>query len=244
VRHVTLNKPVALSRDMASNFWGRLRELQWLLPLSVQKRLLRTVAVQYNPYSEWNYRDASIFIHVPRSAGTSIAFAIGAPKPHIPVSRYAAFDASLYNQFFKFAFVRNPWDRLLSSYSHICAAENDPEWKTHTAVLSRFKDFESFVLALEDPKLRRRILGFTHFRPQVDWLTLPRSKQIAVDFVGRFENLDLDYVIVADRLGISSPLPNVNASKHVPYRDAYSRRMRDIVAEMYSDDVNLLGYRF
>ena len=233
----------ALRRDLAGWFRDHLRELQWLLPLSVQA-MLRTIAPGYNPYSDWNERYRAIFIHVPRTAGSSVALALGAPKPHIPISRFRVFEPQHCHEFFKFAFVRNPWDRLLSSFAHIRTAAYDPEWHTSHTALDGFGDFESFVLALENPKFRRRILALTHFRPQTDWITLARSNEIAVDFVGRFENLDEDYAIVADRLGISEPTPKVNASDHVPYREAYSRKMRDIVADVYDNSVALFGYQF
>lgn len=183
------------SRDGShANIRHSLRELQWILPLSIQKALFRAVARGYNPYTDWNKRFQAIFIHVPRTAGTSIASATKASKPHIPISRFIAFEPKLHNRLFKFAFVRNPWDRLLSSFSHMRAkAANDPEWLATHATLAQFPDFESFVMALEHQGFRRRILSFIHFRRQIDWLTLPYSKKIEVDFVGRFETLVEDY---------------------------------------------------
>ena len=244
MQHVTLNNPATLDQGMFSNFRRRFRELQWLLPLGIQRTILRTVARRYNPYRDWNYSHRAIFIHVPRTAGTSIAFASGAPKPHIPVSRFAAFDPSLYNKLFKFAFVRNPWDRLLSSFAHIRTAAYDSEWRTHNSVLTRFKDFESFVLALEDPKFRRRLLGFVHFRPQLDWITLPRSTEICVDFLGRFENLEENYGTVARCLNFDKELPHLNESGHRSYSDCYSSKMRQIVEDTYGLDIRALGYQF
>lgn len=244
MRQITLNNSIILHQDMVSNFRRQLRELQWLLPLEIQRTLFRTVARRYDPYSDWNDRYRAIFIHVPRSGGTSIAFAIGAPKPHIPISRYAAFDPTLQNQLFKFCVVRNPWDRLLSAFTHLRGATNQPVWRVPHEFVSHFPDFESFVLELERPKPRRKLLRFIHFRPQVDWLTLPRSNEIALDFVGRYETLAEDYAAIAKHLRINAALPNVNASQHPFYRDSYSKRMRDIATDLYGRDIETLRYQF
>ena len=87
-------------------------------------------------------------------------------------------------------------------------------------------------------------MAYSHFRPQLDWLTLPRSTKAYVDFVGRFETLAEDFSIVAKRLGLREPLPTGNASEHQPYRDAYSKRMRAIVADLYAADIDAFDYSF
>lgn len=233
----------------ASGFRQRARELQWALPLQLQSVLLRVVGGRYNPYSEWNRRHRAIFVHVPRTGGTSISFALGAPKRHVPVSRYAAFDWAAFNDYFKFALVRNPWDRLLSAFSTLRGEpDKTSRWiqgqlwaRTH---LSTYRDFESFVLTLEHARVRSRIMGYFHFRPQLDWLTLPYSTAMAVDFVGHFERLPEDFAVIARELGSDAELPVTNDSEHTPYRDAYSRRMRDIVDDLYAADIKQLGYTF
>jgi hypothetical protein len=225
-----------------------LRELQWQLPLRLQSVLLRIVGGRYDPYADWHRCHRAIFVHVPRTAGTSTAMALGAPKPHVPISRYAAFDRAAFAQYYKFAFVRNPWDRLLSAFSDLCAAANRPAWPEgmfwSRAHLSRFANFETFVLALSYPKSRRTIFAHHHFRPQLDWLTLPHSNKGAMDFLGRFESLDEDFATVIHKLGIDETLPVANNSHHSPYREAYSRKMQGIVGDLYEADIRAFGYRF
>ncbi len=225
-----------------------LRELQWQLPLQLQAVLLKIIGGRYNPYAEWHLRHRAIFVHVPRTGGTSMSLALGAPKPHVPISRYAAFDRSAFLDFYKFAFVRNPWDRLLSAFSDLRDAANRPAWGEgmlwSRAHLSRFANFENFVVALDNPKLRRTILSHHHFRPQLDWLTLPRSNQCEMDFLGRFETVGEDFATVARKLAIDETLPMMNHSSHTPYREAYSRKMQGIVGDIYEADIRAFGYRF
>jgi hypothetical protein len=221
--------------------------MQWALPQTAQKLLFRTVGRDYDPYTDWNSRYRAIFIHVPRTGGTSIARAINAPKPHVPIGRYQLFDARRFDAYFKFAFVRNPWDRLLSSYSHIRAIFDDsPEEGLAWAPpeFAYYQSFETFVLALEYSHFRSRMLAFDHFRPQLDWIGRPRSKTVPLDFVGRFERLGEDFAAATRIMGIDAALPLENESRHGPYRECFSSKMRDVVGNVYSDDVSILDYRF
>jgi sulfotransferase famil protein len=231
-----------------SEFRWRLRELQWQLPLSIQGPLLRLLGRRYNPYSEWHRENQAIFVHIPRTAGTSFALAAGPPKQHVPLSRYAVCDPTAFSDYFKFCFVRNPWDRALSAYSIMNAAKADKRWPDgrlwSRKYLSDYPTFEGFVLALQDRTVRAPIMAYPQFRPQLDWLTLPRSTKVEIDFVGRFETLTEDYSIVARRLGLYEPLPTGNASEHQPYREAYSTKMRAIVADLYAADIDAFDYSF
>ena len=83
-----------------------------------------------------------------------------------------------------------------------------------------------------------------HFRPQLDWLSLPGSGRVAVDFAGCFESLSSDFATVARRLSIDEALPVSNRSTHPPYRDAYTPAMRDLAADLYRPDIDRFGYEF
>lgn len=225
-----------------------IRELQWQLPLHLQRVLLKFIGGRYNPYCEWHRRHRAIFVHIPRTGGTSMAFALGAPKPHIPISRYAAFDRAAFKNYFKFAFVRNPWDRLLSAYTVLRTSDERPNWaegmqwaRTH---MPQFQTFESFVLALDDTKTLQRMMTHDFFRLQLDWVTMPHSRGSAVDFLGRFETVAEDFEQVAAKLGIHEQLPMMNHSRHEPYREAYSRKMQKVAAEVYAADIKAFGYKF
>src|SRR5690625_2614056 len=70
---------------------------------------------RYAPFDQYH----SIFVHIPKTAGVSVAHSLFEIKTayHVRVSKYQIiFSQDEYNQYFKFAFVRNPWDRLVSAY--------------------------------------------------------------------------------------------------------------------------------
>jgi hypothetical protein len=66
-----------------------------------------------------NHRYRCIFVHIPKTAGKSINRFFGMEwQKHKDLSRYAGeLQPQLFSSYFKFAIVRNPWDRILSDYN-------------------------------------------------------------------------------------------------------------------------------
>jgi hypothetical protein len=223
-----------------------LRNLEHSLPNALQRSLIRVA--RDTPYSPEYEATRSIFIHIPKTAGTSVGEAIyGRWVGHVPISRFVAFDASKSESFFKFSFVRNPWDRLLSGFAHL-KGEGEPlaiperEWSKR--YLGEIESFENFVLKLRDEGFRKLIINDIHFRPQMDWITLRSRSRIAVNYLGRFESLDDDFSRLAQRLGVTAELPLRKQTKRPPYRDAYSKEMRRIAEQIFRRDIERLGYSF
>ena len=65
------------------------------------------------------------------------------------------------------------------------------------------------------------------------------------DFIGRFENLNKDFSKVCDMIGIPKmDLPTTNISRHQHYRHYYNTDTRNIVAELYKEDIDRFCYSF
>jgi Sulfotransferase family len=134
----------------------------------------------------------------------------------------------LYSQLFKFAFVRNPWDRLVSRYSYLLRNENHPR---HPFVkrMSGFEDYVKWEIAR----------GMSQHK----YVTDARGKKI-VDFVGYFERLQKDFEEVCVRLKVQAQLPQANTSSHKDYRTYFTPSLRDLVAKHFQRDIELFGYDF
>ena len=65
-----------------------------------------------------------------------------------------------------------------------------------------------------------------------------------VNFVGRFENYVNDAKYVLDCLNIDTDVKKINSSVHPFYREMYNNKTRDIVAKLYSADIEMFGYEF
>ncbi len=106
--------------------------------------------------------------------------------------------------------------------------------------LAQFSDFNDFVC---DWLSKDNSNSWMHFVPQYKFI-YDENKQIQVDYLLRFENLAEDFDYVSKRLNLERSLPHVNASSRSKYQDYYTNKTRDIVADIYAEDIDLFGYSF
>lgn len=136
-----------------------------------------------------------------------------------------------FNSYFKFGFVRNPWDRVVSLYERKEALE-----------LRKEMSFEQFVGWIQYSSAT--CLHSSPHRYQLDWFVDPNGKVLA-DFIGRFERLAEDWAFVAHRLGVSEVLPHTRANPRARhYTEYYNDRTRRVIAEKFKIDIETFGYQF
>lgn len=143
------------------------------------------------------------------------------------------FSPEEYDRFFKFAFVRNPWDWQVSQYRYMMQKESHFQHEQVKA-MSSFEDFLEWRL---NDKL---VL-------QKDFVTDNDGKLI-VDFIGKYENLNQDFDTICSKIGIDASLPYLNTSRDktqsTSYREYYSDRAIELVAQYCQPDIELFGYSF
>lgn len=151
-------------------------------------------------------------------------------RPHAPAAALEAWlPSDVFQGLFKFGFVRNPWDLLVSSWNFI---RQKPAHRRHKRIMA-LPSFADFV----EYEIRRRSIT------QVGMLC-DRNGRLLVDFVGRYEALAADFTSVCRRIGVAANLPKVNVSQRGDYRDFYSRGLIDRVGEVYAEDIDRFGYSF
>jgi len=212
-------------------------------------------------YSEGNIlleKNKAIYFFIPKVACTSLKklcvdiLKINLPKnelvrrivhkiefPHIRRERAL----KEFKDYFKFAIVRNPWDRLVSLYFDKFVSKRPRLDKNFSGYDSLFKSdmsFESFVEAVcSIPNNESN----DHFKSQTSMIS--KNGEFFVDFIGRFENLSRDFEIIKAKLGTHYNLEQLNESKsRKDYRTYYNDKTREMVRKKYSEDIQLLGYSF
>jgi hypothetical protein len=215
-----------------------------------------------------SHHDKCLFVHVPKCAGQSVEVfflgrigldwerraplllrpndvpALGPPRlAHLKASEYVDkkwMTAAQFDDYFKFTFVRNPWDRTASFYRFLG--------------YDRRCSFPRFVDRHLPDQMEKKAWFLC---PQAEYLH-DGDHRLLVDFVGRFENLAGDFAAACARMGLAgASLPHVNNSKKrtsdlsrwlrrrvLPYRDMYDDRSRKRVGQLYEADVDAFEYTF
>ncbi len=144
---------------------------------------------------------------------------------------------ALYQDYFRFAFVRNPWIRLVSAWRNkVVTGRLFGASADQFGGLKTFKHFVDFCEAQD--------LGTcnVHIRKQSCLIDLNN-----VDYLGRLETYEQDLTKIAGIIGLEKQpaIPHKNASKKPkPWRDFYTDDLRDRVGELYRQDVQIFGYKF
>ena len=137
--------------------------------------------------------------------------------------------------YFSWSFVRNPWDRLVSTYVNKILDKHQGGLNSWRNSIS---SFEEYILKVKKQNVMgkncdRHIRSLCTFFPP------------DINFVGRVENLQQDFDIICDKIGIPQQiLPHINKTKHKHYTEYYDDETRQIVAEKYARDIEYFGYKF
>lgn len=199
-----------------------------------------------------------IFLHVNRAAGSSITMTLkpyGTRPRKAKLTRFLTKYALLrdpaqmnfaahmtarevrsllpdgmFDEFFTAAFVRNPYDWLVSLYNVFKKSKSHRHRKIVSAMsFSEYIDWEA--------ARGKRSLGR---------FVTDQSGEVVVDFIGRFERLQQDYEALCERIGVESQkLPVASTARpHADYRTYYDDETRTKVAEHWAADIELFNYSF
>ena len=135
-----------------------------------------------------------------------------------------------FSDYFKFAFVRNPFDRFVSYCSF--ATSREGSFQRDPKGVMRYFLFQA-------PPLNHMV-----FQPQHCFLT-GKDGELLTDQLGRVEEMQESYDAICARIGIpSAPLGRANSSRRGDYRAYYDQQLIDGVAKLYARDIELFGYQF
>lgn len=178
-----------------------------------------------------------IHVHIPKTGGSSINSVLGLDGDgHFTAKQLKMRLGNLrWRAYFKFCFVRNPWDRMVSYYYFHRAGRGGPSARR----IIRFCEshtFEEFLFEYLNKDIWQG--------PQLAWMK-SRNGKVEMDFIGRFENLADDFGLLCRHLDIEPvTLPHSNKTTHRDYEHCYSDASRRLVAEKHRVDIEQFGYRF
>jgi len=147
-----------------------------------------------------------------------------------------------WDEYFKFAFVRNPWDSIVSQYFYKINFINkeklnipyNKKFMFHCKSLK--KNCNNFNSAV-----KFNLLTFTN---QIDWIVDDQGKCL-INFIGRFENLEQDFKTICKRIGLPEKrLHLANTTAHEYYGELYDKESMEIVKEKFKKDIEIFDYEF
>lgn len=181
----------------------------------------------------------AVQVHVPRTGGQTVEAVLGCSYAaadmygvagdvelsHLTAVELAAAAPAAWAAYFRFAFVRDPWDRVVSMY-HYCGGR--PLWAGPRAALLGFPAYVRALVATDPGRVSHT--AARHLLPQGAYLLGPDGA-VLVDFVGRFECFERDLRAVCARVGFDpAAVPVVNASAHAPFHTYYTPDLVALVA--------------
>lgn len=191
-----------------------------------------------------------IFFHIPRAAGLSVAKAVfnNAGGGHADAEYYRILFGRKFWDYFKFAFVRNPYSRLISIYKHISINSHfsdSIEGKFFTEILNKHENFSSFIKNEIKNFQSFHSKGLNLFAPQVNFFSL--DGKIVLDFIGYTENILADIKRIKKYIDLDSEIQHRNALHDVGYinaelEDYYDPESLTLVQDFYQQDFEKLGY--
>ncbi len=170
----------------------------------------------------------AIYFRVPKVASTSLLITFR------KIDNVEKLDTAYDKSLFKFAFVRNPFDRLASCFRHVIQHGVMYKIQEHPD-LHKDMSFERFVDVISEIDVDKMDI---HFRPQYTFI--PEQP----DYVGKFENIQEDYLKVCGLIGIKGQpvLLHENKTEKTRFKDYYTKETISKVIKIYEKDFELFGY--
>ena len=183
-----------------------------------------------------------VFIHIPKTGGLSIRKGVFKESPQ---KRFFGKIPNQYQDYLKFAFVRNPFDRLVSCWKYT-SLKRLTRWQSQRDRSgTAFSEFLEIATDDSIPYNRCEYSWKSFLRHHAIPMTHPFNCLHLADVIGHFENLQEDFNTICDTLKVPrQQLPHKNKSKHKHYTEYYNDETRSIVTEKYAKDIEYFGYGF
>jgi hypothetical protein len=150
--------------------------------------------------------------------------------------------AEIFKDYFKFSFVRNPLDWLVSIFFFFSQYETE----SYHQFFKSFRGFDEFIEFLVTQS-KKNFAGLDFFgcsfkSPQRDFL-YDEEGNLLVDYVGKFENIEHDFAEVCKIIGIPPvKLPHIDKSDHKNYLECYTPETKQLIYSILKEDFETFHY--
>lgn len=186
-----------------------------------------------------------VLIHIPKSAGRSIRKGVWNGAYDGP---YFGPLPSRLKSYFKFAFVRNPYDRLASVWRMFSQGSKQTanyiqHWRPDpNLTINDILDITEDESIIYDERRRS-------FREIIRHHSIPMTHEFnaidSADFIGRYENLEVDWKSVCDQIALPhTPLPRMMYTEQQDYHELFDEKTLERTKRVYAEDLERFAYEF
>lgn len=215
--------------------WSRYKlvpKIPLKMAYALRKNKLPTV------YHEGYDRKQVIYIHIPKTGGSSIGTALCGTDiiGHYPYSLYKSIDPIRFESYYKFCFVRDPIERFISAYYYLKyngKGRSDYILRKHLT-----SDINEFVLGGGLAKIMMKVV---HFVPQVDFIF--RGYVCQLDEIFKIEDYESSIRFIEKKIGTTLPRLRENVAKdNLSSRITLCAEAIQMIRDVYKEDYLLLNY--
>jgi hypothetical protein len=193
------------------------------------------------------YPQQLIYLRVPKSANSSIREAIpGGVQKRVDIRRLER----RFPGYLTFSFVRNPWARLVSTFTSkvrpVRITQHNLVDGVHKNLRAlspdiragmSFAEFLQIVCSFSDEVAEKHLKSQSYF--------LVRDRAVIPHFVGKVESMNEDWSRLAQLAGLRQRVGHLNRTRHVHYTQYYAEpSLKNLVGDRYRDDIETFGYDF
>jgi chondroitin 4-sulfotransferase 11 len=184
-----------------------------------------------------------IFFHVPKTGGRSIKKTFGFVESErdkrlshfLPETAREVLFQETWHQYWKFCFVRNPWERFVSLYEFHRQSEHSKKFTPEHHKFAMMSNFSEWFYANTTGGITR-----------TDWFGSPQHQWWEhCDRIFQYENIKQSYSEISTYIRPVMPLQHENATEHKPYQSYYKYKYHiEMVKELEGRTIEMFGYTF
>jgi hypothetical protein len=204
-----------------------------------------------------------IFIHIPRTGGTSMAYSLKTLSStfkypqwnHFNYIQYKIHLSQRFNEnidnYFVFTIIRNPWDRVVSHYEWHTSGSISDDKKYYDSgikikprgrpIIQKKKrvPFDQYVLSM------KKIYTPFEKQTQYDYLKGPGNK-LYIDFIIQYETLNEGLDCLRNKKKINLDFPHIHKTDHKHYSEYFQNDLTLInaVRDYFKRDIDYFGYTY
>ncbi len=148
---------------------------------------------------------------------------------------------------------RNPWDHFVSlyNYARMDISHHHNNINPEKSAYGIHEDYEILKDAsinecahLLDEGALKHSYPNTQWNPQSEWLKDNTGKLVEMYFLGRVESINENLSKLKDLVNSIEPLPHINRSQKVDYRDILDQETKELITTYYAEDIENFKYSY